>query len=262
MNSRLGLTLKNRSGHFHPTVFTFRCSAVAYSFSLVSGLHLRFFSLFLSFPESAVWFWWFVWTSVGVLTALDFACLPWVRVSTTVTFMWNTKMKTFVLVPIIQRSPETFGAFLVSTSHFFLVICNFCCCFHSVSFILFVHWIFTIHLLISFELIIIFFIVCCMSAFQSSLRVHGDNIYVRHSNLMLEVGTGIVRWLIMRPTCFCVFWRHQIYNYTVQDCCPLALSGSACMPACVCVCVCLLINSVLRSNINSYDLGKLKTFQC
>lgn len=56
LNSRLGLTLKNRPGHFHPTVFTFRCSAVAYSFSLVSGLHLRFFSLFLSFPESAVWF--------------------------------------------------------------------------------------------------------------------------------------------------------------------------------------------------------------
>lgn len=28
-------------------------------------------------------------------------------------------MKTFVLVPIIQRSPETFGTFLVSTSHFF-----------------------------------------------------------------------------------------------------------------------------------------------
>uniref|UniRef100_A0A7N9AWU3 Erythrocyte membrane protein band 4.1 like 2 n=1 Tax=Mastacembelus armatus TaxID=205130 RepID=A0A7N9AWU3_9TELE len=30
------------------------------------------------------------------------------------------------------------------------------------------------------------FIFCCMSAFQSPMRVHGDNIYVRHSNLMLE----------------------------------------------------------------------------
>lgn len=36
---------------------------------------------------------------------------------------------------------------------------------------------------------------CCMSAFQSQLRVHGDNIYVRHSNLMLEVCTGAVWWL-------------------------------------------------------------------
>uniref|UniRef100_A0A3B4YS88 Band 4.1 C-terminal domain-containing protein n=1 Tax=Seriola lalandi dorsalis TaxID=1841481 RepID=A0A3B4YS88_SERLL len=30
-----------------------------------------------------------------------------------------------------------------------------------------------------------------MSAFQSPMRVHGDNIYVRHSNLMLELdGNG------------------------------------------------------------------------
>lgn len=35
-------------------------------------------------------------------------------------------------------------------------------------------------------------IFCCMSALQSPMRVHGDNIYVRHSNLMLEVGTGVV----------------------------------------------------------------------
>uniref|UniRef100_A0A673BPD5 FERM domain-containing protein n=1 Tax=Sphaeramia orbicularis TaxID=375764 RepID=A0A673BPD5_9TELE len=35
-------------------------------------------------------------------------------------------------------------------------------------------------------LIFLHFILCHMSAFQSSLRVHGDNIYVRHSNLMLE----------------------------------------------------------------------------
>uniref|UniRef100_A0A7N6AL15 FERM domain-containing protein n=1 Tax=Anabas testudineus TaxID=64144 RepID=A0A7N6AL15_ANATE len=32
----------------------------------------------------------------------------------------------------------------------------------------------------------IYLFFCCMSAFQSPMRVHGDNIYVRHSNLMLE----------------------------------------------------------------------------
>lgn len=32
---------------------------------------------------------------------------------------------------------------------------------------------------------------CFISALQSPMRVHGDNIYVRHSNLMLEVGTGV-----------------------------------------------------------------------
>lgn len=34
-------------------------------------------------------------------------------------------------------------------------------------------------------------IFCFISALQSPLRVHRDNIYVRHSNLMLEVGTGV-----------------------------------------------------------------------
>lgn len=78
-----------------------------------------------------------------------------------------------------------------------------------------------------------------MSALQSPMRVHGDNIYVRHSNLMLEVGTGDVWWLKIRTTCLCVLWCHQNYNYllynTVRDCCPLALSGSVCMSVDVCI---------------------------
>uniref|UniRef100_A0A8C6WQ77 Erythrocyte membrane protein band 4.1 like 2 n=1 Tax=Neogobius melanostomus TaxID=47308 RepID=A0A8C6WQ77_9GOBI len=39
---------------------------------------------------------------------------------------------------------------------------------------------------IHFYLFCAFVLFCCMSAFQSSLGVHGENIYVRHSNLMLE----------------------------------------------------------------------------
>uniref|UniRef100_A0A668ADM0 Erythrocyte membrane protein band 4.1 like 2 n=1 Tax=Myripristis murdjan TaxID=586833 RepID=A0A668ADM0_9TELE len=41
-------------------------------------------------------------------------------------------------------------------------------------------------LLTFFKFYFLYFILCCVSAFQSPLRVHGDNIYVRHSNLMLE----------------------------------------------------------------------------
>lgn len=94
-------------------------------------------------------------------------------------------------------------------------------------------------------------IFCCMSALQSPMRVHGDNIYVRHSNLMLEVGTGVVWWLKIRTTCFCVLLTPSelqlpLYS-TVQDCCPLALSGSVCMPACVYVCGSSYIKSPLNS---------------
>jgi len=81
-----------------------------------------------------------------------------------------------------------------------------------------------------------------MSAFQSPMRVHGDNIYVRHSNLMLEVGTGVVWWLNMRTTCFCVLWRHQNYNSlrSVLHCTrplPSRTLRLCCMPACGCLCL-------------------------
>lgn len=47
-----------------------------------------------------------------------------------------------------------------------------------------------INLFLGVDIFFILFSFCCMSAFQSPMRMHGDNIYVRHSNLMLEVGTG------------------------------------------------------------------------
>lgn len=140
---------------------------------------------------------------------------------------------------------------------FILLIIIFCwnfvlfCWVETKYFHFFIGW------LIGFHLKKIFFIwtefssyhfFCCMSALQSPMRVHGDNIYVRHSNLMLEVGTGVVWWLKIRPTCFCVLLTPSelqlpLYS-TVQDCCPLALSGSVCMPVCVYVCASLSTLSV------------------
>lgn len=166
-----------------------------------------------------------------------------------------------MLVPILQPSPqfETFWPchHIPATDFFFLFFFNnfqFLFIFHlfylyfsfiSIGLLLFyrfilfiwtpyIHFMIIVHFLLSnFHHLIL----CRMSAFQSPLRVHGDNIYVRHSNLMLEVGTGVVWWPKIRTTCFCVLWRHQNYNFlctfTVQDCCPLALSGSVCMLTCV-----------------------------
>lgn len=158
---------------------------MAYSFSLVSGwrlLSLLFIIYEFSWKHSVVW--WFAWTSVGVFNALGFACSAWVRVPTMVHSRGIPKWK-FVLVPIIQCSPE-FGTFFVvirCPRLTFFRFCSHCARFFYIA----LHFI---------SLFLIFvFILCCVSAFQSSMRVHGDNIYVRHSNLMLEVGTGVVWWL-------------------------------------------------------------------
>lgn len=84
-----------------------------------------------------------------------------------------------------------------------------------------------------------------MSALQSPMRVHGDNIYVRHSNLMLEVGTGVVWWLKIRTTCFCVLWRHQNCNFLYTELYKTAaLSHSQALCACLRVCGCLFIKSI------------------
>lgn len=109
----------------------------------------------------------------------------------------------------------------------------------------------TLILFFFFLILFLHFIFCCMSAFQSPMRVHGDNIYVRHSNLMLEVCTGVVWWLRIRTTCFCVLWRHQNYSFLYTGLyCTAALSHSQalcpCMHVFVHVCGCLLITSSLN----------------
>ncbi len=102
-----------------------------------------------------------------------------------------------------------------------------------------------------------------MSALQSPMRVHGDNIYVRHSNLMLEVGTGVAWWLQIRTTCFCVLWRHQNYNFLCTDLYrTAALSHSQALRAClrvfICVDVCISsqhsIPAVYIFSLSNYSL--------
>lgn len=57
---------------------------------------------------------------------------------------------------------------------------------------------------------------------------------------MLEVGTGVVWWLKIRTTCFCVLWRHQNYNFLCTELYrTAALSHSQALCACLCMFMCL-----------------------
>ena len=138
--------------------------------------------------------------------------------------------------------------------------------FNGFSFVKFVYFFIFLNILIKY-----YFFLCCMSAFQSRLRVHGDNIYVRHSNLMLEVCTGVDRWLKIRTTCFCVLWRHRNYNLLCTLLCKTAaLSHSQALCACLrvfsCEDVCwwnwLLIPAIFQIFNNSCIIEKLLNEKC
>lgn len=90
-----------------------------------------------------------------------------------------------------------------------------------------------------------------MSALQSPMRVHGDNIYVRHSNLMLEVGTGVVWWLKIRTTCFCVLWRHQNYNFL---CTVLYRTAALSHSQALCACLRLMFVHSSQCSIQAFPM--------
>ena len=90
-----------------------------------------------------------------------------------------------------------------------------------------------------------------MSALQSPMRVHGDNIYVRHSNLMLEVGTGVVWWLKIRTTCFCVLWRHQNYNFL---CTVLYRTAALSHSQALCACLRLDVCTTSQCSIQAFPM--------
>lgn len=92
---------------------------------------------------------------------------------------------------------------------------------------------------------------CFISALQSPLRVHRDNIYVRHSNLMLEVGTGVdpmaESWQL-RVCFYCDAIRAWTCSCTAP-CRTAALSHSQAPRACLRV-----------QNVSSVQWSKLECF--
>lgn len=173
-----------------------------------------FFSFFL-FPFFLLKaLWWFVGLCLLVLWCFEI-CMYWVWMPLSLHLMRNTKM--FLnCASSLHHSLRHFGCVVTCTVIYFIMIYSL---FHSLNvyhfcsrfcFILKSTFILFLFLKLIFSTSFFFY---CMSALQSPLRVYGDNIYVRHSNLMLEVGTGIVWWPKIRTTCFCVLWRHQNYNF-------------------------------------------------
>lgn len=98
---------------------------------------------------------------------------------------------------------------------------------------------------------IYFHFFCFISALQSPLRVHRDNIYVRHSNLMLEVGTGVdpmaESWELR--VCFYCDAIRASTSSCAAPCRTAALSHSQALRACLCL-----------WNVSSVHLSKRQCF--
>lgn len=102
-------------------------------------------------------------------------------------------------------------------------------------------------------------ILCFISALQSPLRVHRDNIYVRHSNLMLEVGTGVDQmadsWELR--VCFYCDAIRAWPSSCPAPCRTAALSHSQALRACLCL---WSVSSVHLLYLNFSVLVFLKRF--